>query len=141
MAKKLIYKDIEVGLELPALVRCPTTRQLVMWAGAVGEYLEIHYDKDLVRSQGLPDVVAEGTLLISFLGEMVNNWMGEQGSFKKIGISFRNMVFPGKDATCKGKITKKYIQDGEGHLECDVWVEDAEGQITTKGTAIVALPL
>ena len=33
MAKQVFYEDIEVGSEVPTLVKHPTTRQLVKWAG------------------------------------------------------------------------------------------------------------
>ncbi len=46
MGKQVFYEDVEVGMEIPPLVKTPSTRQLVMWAGASGDYYEIHYDKD-----------------------------------------------------------------------------------------------
>ena len=51
-----------MGAEVPALVKHPTTMQLVKWAGASGDYLQIHYDKDFAQSQGLPGVIVHGWL-------------------------------------------------------------------------------
>ena len=66
MAELIFYEDIEVGSELPALVKCPTTMQLVKFAGASGDYYQIHYDKDFAQANGLPGVIAHGWLALSF---------------------------------------------------------------------------
>ena len=54
MGQQLFFEDIEVDGEIGLLVKEPTTRQLVMWAGASGDYNPIHYDKDFAISQHLP---------------------------------------------------------------------------------------
>lgn len=140
MAKQLFYEDVEVGTEIPALVKHPTTRQLVMWAGASGDYYEIHYDKDFAQNSGLPGVIVHGWLTFSFLGQLVTDWIGEQGTLKKIGCNYRGMHFPGEDLICKGKVVKKYVQNNEHHVECEIWVENSKGERTTPGTAIFSLP-
>ena len=43
MAKELFYEDVEIGTELTPLIKHPTPRQFVKWAGASGDYAEIHY--------------------------------------------------------------------------------------------------
>ena len=74
MAEQLYYEDITVGSELTPLVKQPTTRQLVMWAGASGDYYQIHYDKDFAQSRGLPGVIVHGQLVCSFLGQLMTGW-------------------------------------------------------------------
>jgi acyl dehydratase len=140
MAQQVFFEDVEVGQELPQLVKHPTTRQLVKWAGASGDYYEIHYDKDFAQSTGLQGVIVHGWLTFSFVAQMVTDWMGTDAVLKKIGVSYRGMHVPGEDITCKGKITKKYQSDGGNIVECDVWAENTEGKKTTPGTAVVALP-
>src|SRR5688500_14517452 len=54
MAKPLVYyDDLDVGDALPTLVKQPTTRQLVKYAGASGDYYEIHYDHQFAVKSGL----------------------------------------------------------------------------------------
>ena len=140
MDKQLLYSDIEVGSEITRLVKHPTTKSLVKWAGATGDYYEIHYDKDFARNIGLPGIIVHGGEILSFLGQMITDWMGEQGTLKKLGCSYRGMFFPGEDVICKGKITKKYIKDGENYLECEIWAENPKGERLAPGTAVVTLP-
>ncbi len=46
MAKQLFWEDVEEGTEITTLEKQPTTQQLVRWAGASGDFYQIHYDKD-----------------------------------------------------------------------------------------------
>lgn len=140
MAKQLCYEDVEVGTEVPPLVKHPTTRQLVKWAGASGDYYPIHYDKDFAQSQGLPGVIVHGWLTCSFLAQMVTDWIGKQGRLKRLSCSYRGMNFPGEDIVCKGKVTQRHIQNGELCVECEMWTENPRGERTTSGAVTVILP-
>jgi acyl dehydratase len=140
MTGKLYYEDVDVGGELTTLVKQPTSRQLVMWAGASGDYNPIHYDKDFAQSRGLPGVVVHGQLVGCFLGQMVTDWIGEQGRLKKLTLTYRRMNFPGEALACKGTVTKKYIEDGRHFVVCSLWTENPKGEKTVTGTAVVTLP-
>jgi acyl dehydratase len=140
MAKQVYYEDVEEGKEIPQLVKNPTTQQLVKWAGASGDYYQIHYDKDFALAAGLPGVIVHGRLKSSFLGQLMSDWVGEEGWVKKISVQHRGMDFPGEQLTCKGTVTKKYIQDGEHIVELEVWTENPRGEKTAPATATVLLP-
>jgi len=140
MAKQVSYEDVIVGSEIPPLVKEPTTRQLVMWAGASGDYYPIHYDKDFAQSKGLTGVIVHGQLVASFLGQLITDWIGEQGSLRKLTCNYRGMNFPGETITCKGEVSKKYIEDGEHYIECSLWAENVKSEKTVSGRAIIALP-
>ena len=140
MSEQLYYEDIVVGSEITPLVKQPTTRQLVMWAGASGDYYPIHYDKDFAQSKGLPGVIVHGQLVGCFLGQLMTDWMGEQGNLRKLTCSYKSVNFPGEALICKGKVSKKYIEDDEHYIECNLWVENAKGEKTISGKALVTLP-
>jgi len=140
MTKQVYYEDVEVGQEIPRLVKHPTTRQLVKWAGASGDFYEIHYDKDFAQATGLKGDIVHGWLTFSFLGQMLTDWMGPQGWIKKFGVSYRGMNVPGEDIICRGKVTKKHVQDGEHLVELEIWAEKARGEKNTPGNAVVSLP-
>jgi len=139
MNKKLFYEDVAVGSEITPLVKQPTTRQLVMWAGASGDFNPIHYDKDFALKRGLPGVVVHGQLAGCFLGQMLTDWLGEEGSLKKLSLSYKGMNFPGEVLTCQGIIAKKYIEDDQHLVVLSIWAENPRGEKTVTGTAIVAL--
>ncbi|MBE0415626.1 MAG: dehydratase [Dehalococcoidia bacterium] len=140
MATQLYYEDVEAGMDMPPLVKHPTTKQLVQWAGASGDYYELHYDKDFARAQGFPDVLVHGKLKFGLLGQLITDWIGEEGFLKKLGCSYRGTDHPGEDLVCKGKVTNKYVEDDQHLVECEIWVENGKGEKTTPGKATVILP-
>ena len=140
MDKKLFYENIAVGSEITPLVKQPTTRQLVMWAGASGDYNPIHYDKDFALKRGLPSVVVHGQLAGCFLGQMLTDWLGEEGGLKKLSLNYKGMNFPGEALTCKGTVAKKYVEDEQHLVVLSIWAENPRGEKTVSGTAIVSLP-
>jgi acyl dehydratase len=141
MIQQVYYEDIEVGSDIPALVKHPTLVQLVKYAGAVDDYSPYNFDREYARSIGLPDVLVTGSLLFGFLAQMVTDWIGEQGTIKKLSCSHRAMRHPSTDIVCRGKVTSKYVEEGKGYVECEIWAENTEGQRSTPGAALVILPL
>ena len=110
LVKQLYYEDVVDGSEITPLVKQPTTTQLVMWAGASGDYNPIHYDKDFAQSRGLPGVIVQGQLAGSFLGQLVTDWMGGQGMLRNLNCSYKGMNYPGETIICKGRVSKKYVK-------------------------------
>ena len=140
MAKERFYEDVEIGTELTPLIKHPIPRQFVKWAGASGDYAEIHYSHEAALANGQPGVIAQGKLNCAWLGQLVIDWIGEKGVLRKITCQYRGMDLPGDTVTCKGEVTDKYIKDGEHCVECRIWTENQRGATTTPGTAIVILP-
>ena len=140
MKTKLFYEDIEVGSDVPSLVKHPTKRQLVRWAAASGDLNEFHYDKDHAAKLGFPEVILPGRLKAAFLGQLITDWIGQEDKLKRLACNYRGNDFPGDEVVCKGKVIKKYVQGNEHIVECEIWTEDTKGNKTTPGTAVVVLP-
>jgi hydroxyacyl-ACP dehydratase HTD2-like protein with hotdog domain len=126
---------VSVGDELMELVKHPTTRQLAQYAGAQGDFYEIHYDQDFARSVGLPGVILHGLLKAAFLGQLVTDWLGERGRLKTFEVSYRGIDQPGRPYRCRGRVTGVAGQ----RVELEVWGEDPGGNRTTIGTAAVEM--
>ena len=136
----IFWNDVDEGAEIPPLVKHPTTRQLVQYAGASGDFYEIHYDKDYARANELPGQIVHGALKNAFLAQLMTDWAGEDGTLKKLSCQYRGMDVPGDTLVCKGTVTRKYVQDGEHLVDCDIWLENGKGENTTRGAATVRLP-
>jgi acyl dehydratase len=139
-AGQVYVDDVEVGMEIPELVKRCTPRQLVMWAAASGDFYEIHYDVDYARSTGLPGLVVHGALKSAFLGQLLHDWVVPGGRILRFGCSYRGMDYPGRDIRCRGRVTRVFERDGQPLVELEVWTEDPDGTVTTPGQALVALP-
>ena len=127
--------NIEAGQDLPELVKHPTTRQLVQYAGAQGDFYEIHYDQTYAKGVGLPGVILHGLLKAAFLGQLVTDWLGDRGTLKNFEVTYRGIDTPAHPYRCRGRV--KRVDGNE--VELEVWGENHEGQRTTVGTATVEI--
>ena len=130
------FEEAQVGHMLPPLEKTPTTKQLVMYAGASGDFYEVHYDLAFARRTGLSNVIVHGALKNAFLAQMLTDWAGA-GSIEELSVRYSGMDEPGVALRCMGKITDKKADSLVG---CDIWVENAAGAVTTSGSAVVRLP-
>ena len=135
----IYFEDISEGADIPALVKYPTTMQLVKYAGASGDFYQIHYDKDFAAANGLPGVIVHGWLALAFLGQMITDWLGGGGTLVKLNGSYRGINRVSEDIICNGKVKKKYVEDGRNLVRLEIWAENPQGEKTVTGFAVVAL--
>ena len=131
MEAQRYFEDVEIGNEIPALVKEEITSQsLVKWAAAMRDFYPVHYDKDFALNQGLRDVIAHGPYKCALLGRLMLEWTGEGGILHKLSCSHRASNFPGETLICRGKAVKKYVKEGRNYIECEVWVENQDGVVS-----------
>ena len=140
MAEQIYFEDVKVGTVIPSLVKHPTNVQLFMYSAVTRNGHRIHYDKDFSIKEGHPDILVQGPLHGAFLVQLITDWIGKRGILKKISYQNRRRAFPGDTITCKAKVTKKYVKDGEHYVDCEIWDERHTGEVCTPGTATVILP-
>ncbi len=140
MATQIYFEDVKAGQEIGPLEKNVTTQQLVKYAGASGDFYQIHYDKDFALANKLPGVILHGALKNGFLGQMMTDFAGEWGWLKKLSVQYRGMDVPGVPVVCKGKVVKKYAEGDDHMVDCEIWLENPKGEKTTLGTATVILP-
>jgi acyl dehydratase len=131
------WDQVQEGQELPILKKNCSSQQLVQWAAGSGDFYQIHYDKDFAIGTGLKGIIVHGALKNAFLGQLVHDWIGQNGKIKKYGCSYRGMDYPNEDIFCKGIVKKKYEKGNQKIAELEVWTEMADGTKTTPGTATV----
>ena len=81
-----------------------------------------------------------GTQRISWVGQLMTNWMGDDGFLRKLSVSLRRPNIFGDVAYCKATIVDKRVEEGAHLVDLEVWVESQLGEKTAKGTAVVELP-
>lgn len=139
MNKDITFENIKEGSFLPELKKTPSTKQLVMWAGASGDFNQIHYDKDFALERGLEGVIVHGQLAACFLGQMLTDWAGEKARVKKFSVSYKGMNFPGKTITCKGTVKRKVEEENARLIYIDMQAENEAGEKTLTGSAILEM--
>ncbi|MCF6387430.1 hypothetical protein L2K20_10630 [Mycobacterium sp. MBM] len=131
---------VAVGDELPTVTKAPTTRQLVMFAGASGDFYEIHYDNAVAVESGLPGVIVHGYLKMAWLGELVTAWAGPDAFVVDLDVSYRGTDLPNDEYLLKGRVTEVAAGDAISTVGLEIWGESVSGTKTTIGTARVQLP-
>ena len=140
MGKQVYWDDVEVGMKIPDLNKKATTQQLVKYAGASGDFYQIHYDKDYALANSLPGVIIHGALKNAWLGQLVTDWIGDEGVLCKLSVQYRGMDVPEDPITGSGVVKKKYEDNGQHRVDLDIWLQNGKGEKTTPGSATVRLP-
>ncbi|UCG83002.1 MAG: MaoC family dehydratase N-terminal domain-containing protein, partial [Dehalococcoidia bacterium] len=132
--EQVYFDDVEMGTELPPLVKNITLFTILKWAAAVNDYGPQHFDYLFAtETLGLPNVIAHGPHIAAFLAQLVTNWIGGWGVLKKHYAELRGNVFPGDTITFWGKLDKKYVQNNECYVECETWGENQNGRRVVLG--------
>ncbi|GGT21942.1 MaoC family dehydratase [Nonomuraea spiralis] len=92
MAATVRYDEVEVGQELPAADYNVRRLNLVMYAGASGDFNQIHWNERFARTVGLPDVIAHGMYTMAQAARYVTDWAGDPGAVVDFGVRFSSMV-------------------------------------------------
>lgn len=105
--------------------------QIVMYAGASGDYNPVHTDEPFATQvAGYPTVFAHGMLTMGLTGRMLTNYVGD-GRLTKFGVRFTSQVFPGD--TLQSTATVDSVEDGLVNLS--VSTTNQKGVEVAKGTA------
>ena len=96
---------------------------------------------DVAQAFGFPFAHDSGIDRISWLGNLLTNWMGDLGNLKRLSIRLTLPNIYGDVTWCRGKVTRKYQLDGQGLCDLEMWCDNQRGQQTALGTATLTLPV
>ena len=105
--------------------------QIVMYAGASGDYNPLHTDEKFTREvAGYPSVFAHGMLTMGMTGRMLTNYVGD-GRLTKYGVRFTSQVWPGD--TLNSTATVIDVSDSVVNLK--VVTTNQDGAVVLSGYA------
>lgn len=132
-------QDIAVGDEPAPIAFGPfTLRHMVQWLAANHDFHEIHYDRDLARAQGLPDVVVPGPFKLGLMGRLLMDWVGPRGRILRLKVRYTGLDVPGTVLRCRGAVTA--VRPAAGEADLELAVVNEQGVTTATGAATVWLP-
>lgn len=135
----LFFDDVSEGDEAPELSHELTRTDLVMYAGASGDFNPMHHDEVKAKEAGLPSVFGHGMYSAGLLATAVTNWVGI-GNLTRYKVRFAKQTWPGETFTTKIVVTAKR-KDGDRNLvdlECQLL--NQAGEVKVNGEATAALP-
>ena len=121
------------------LVENLSRTQIVMYAGASGDYNPLHSDEPFAtKIAGYPTVFAHGMLTMGMTGKMLTDWLGD-GRLTKYGVRFTRQVWPGDDLTATATV-EAIRQDGAGQVvDVQISTVNQRGEEVVSGSATARL--
>lgn len=77
-----------VGEQLPGRTIHVDRATLVRYAGASGDFNQIHWDERAATDVGLPDVIAHGMWTMGSAVQVVVDWLGDAGGVTDYSVRF-----------------------------------------------------
>ena len=136
---KLYFEDVKGDEMLPSFQLTITRTHIVKYIGAGGDFFPVHHDEEFAKSVGLPSVFANGLMHGGMLARVVTDWAGD-GAVRRYKIRFASMVWPGDTLTFAGHVVRKYQQEGENLVDCELSVVNQKGENAITGETTVTLP-
>ena len=153
------FEDVVEGEEIPTLHKGTyTVTELFLFThGVVGTgrspraALEKEESKDLGgggrfdadharHRRNMPGQFDWGPQRVCWLAQMATDWMGDDGTLKRMVTRVRHPNVVGDTNTVFGKVARKYTENGENLVDLEVYNENQAGLATAESTITVALP-
>jgi acyl dehydratase len=107
-----------------------TRTQIVMYAGASGDFHPVHHDEDVAAEMGYPSIFAHGMLTMGLTGRLLTDVVGDEGLLR-YGARMVAQVWPGDVLTAT--LTVEAV--GAGEVELSVRTVNQDGVLVLAGSA------
>lgn len=102
--------------------------------------MRVHWEDEMARTIGVPAAFDMGNQRITWISQVVTNWMGDDGFLKRLKVELRRPNIIGDTCWCRGKVVSKYIESDQHMVECELWADNQRGERSASATATVILP-
>jgi acyl dehydratase len=138
----LDFDRVQVGDDLPERSNRVDRAQLVMYAGASGDFNPIHWNEDFAKMVGLPGVIAHGMFTMALVAKVITDWAGDVAPVKRLSVQFRKEVRPEETVVARGRVSAK--DEATRAVTVELWAEVQRDGETIKpiknGEAVLELP-
>ena len=108
--------------------------------GAADSPARGHTESNMAREVGMPGGYDVGPQRISWLGQLLSNWMGDEGFMHALNVDLRRPNIFGDVSWCRAKIVNKRMDNARALIDFEVQVQNQLDEITAEGSATVELP-
>jgi len=135
----LYFEDVEEGDQAPARSRVLTRTDLVMYAGASGDYNPMHHDEVQAQAAGQPSVFGHGMFSMGFLGTAITDYVGV-GNVRRFRARFAKQTWPDEELRTAIVVTGKRTEGPDHLVDMDVRLLNADGEEKVVGEATAVVP-
>ena len=128
--------DIQAGLRLPERAHAPDNVHLFLYNAVLWNAHRIHFDLPYATEvEGYPGLVIAGPLMGDWLGQCVEDWIGDGARLVNLTYSNRQAAYVGETLTAGGEVDD--VDPAAGEVSLNLWVKNEAGDVITPGTARV----
>lgn len=135
MSDRLSFDSVSVGDTAPVLSHQLTRTDLVMYAGASGDFNPMHTDELAAQAAGLPSVFGHGMFSMGLLGTALTDWAGV-GNLKSYKVRFTKQTWPDEVLTSTITVTAKREEHGDRLLDLECSLANGDGEVKVAGEAV-----
>ncbi|MFV8170443.1 MaoC/PaaZ C-terminal domain-containing protein [Mycolicibacterium peregrinum] len=109
--------------------------QIVMYAGASGDYNPLHTDEVYATAvAGYPSVIAHGQLTMGLTARVITDWI-DDGDLKDFGVRFKRQVWPGDTLTAIATVSAIEDEDRFRAVQLELSTVNQHGESVMTGYA------
>ena len=90
------------------------------------------------QAEGLPGQIVPGNLSLALFSRLLSEW-NDGVQLRRLSATFRAIVRPNVPLTLRAVVTEKHASEDGNFLECDLVLENADGDRLVTGTATLRL--
>lgn len=139
MGRAIAFDSVDVGDELPPLRLHLSNETVRVYAEAsempAGRFLS----DEAARAEGLPGQILPGNMSLAFFSRLISGW-DSTAQIRRLSATFRRLVHPNTTLLLSAVVTEKHASEDGRFVECDLMLEDGDGERLVTGTATVQLP-
>lgn len=130
------FETIEAGDEIP-VIEIELGKDFVReHARAIDMYFGRFTNDEAARQEGLPGQITPGNMTLALLARRLLEW-APGARLARLGTTFRGLALTGTRVKLLGTVTEK--DEAKRTVECDLWMENPEGDRWVIGTATLDL--
>ncbi len=100
----------------------------------------VHWDENFARRVGVPTSYDFGPQRVAWLGQVVTNWMGDDGFIVGFWGEVRRFNLVGDTHWLRGEVAGKEVEEGRRLVSVTLSGVDQRGEETIRGGAEIELP-
>jgi acyl dehydratase len=136
------WDDVNEGDELEPQRFPLSVARLVLAVGANRDFNAIHYNTEVARSSGAPEMYANNFFLQGMWEKAVRRYIGLAGTIHKLsGFQMKTFNTAGDTVVVRGRVLRKWKEDGRGYVEFEVWSENSTGLSVGPGRMLASMPV
>jgi hydroxyacyl-ACP dehydratase HTD2-like protein with hotdog domain len=135
--------SVQVGDELPAVVRTPDRLAVLLWCICYWAAHRIHSDPEWARGEGYADMVVGGALINSYVVSGLSAWSGDPTCLRRFRVRQHATAVAGDTLSVRTSVLRVGSDDGRGvrRIDCGFQVTKDDGTLVSSGEAGLDLPV